>query len=303
MTASVVVLGSANLDLVYAVDRIPAPGETVLATGQQRHPGGKGLNQAVAAARAGAGTAFLGAVGTDEAADTLAGAMRAAGVDADCLRRVDGASGTALITVAADGENSIVVAAGANGSLDALRPAERTAIEATRVLVMQLEIPLPVVTEAARVARAAGRQVVLNAAPATTLARELLDLVNVLVVNEHEARVLTGAGRDDDPVAAAGRLVGTVGSVVVTLGARGAVWISAAGSGECAPPRVQVVDTTGAGDTFTGYLAAGLAAGLPLRGAVARAVVAGALSAEQPGAVPSVPTAEAVERRMSEVAP
>jgi ribokinase len=302
----VVVLGSANLDLVYSVERIPSPGETVLADGQARHPGGKGLNQAVAAARAGARTGFVGALGDDGAADVLRSAMDDAGIDTSLVRAVAEPTGTALITVQADGDNTIVVAAGANASVVRLRPAEADAISGCTVLIAQLEIPVEVVAEGAALGRRAGTTVLLNAAPARPLADELLRLVDVLVVNEHEAKLLaagpTTASRGGhvdepaDPAIAAATLLDRVGAVVVTLGAEGAVVLTgSAGPRRLPAPHVSVVDTTGAGDTFTGVLAARLAAGASLPDAAERAVSAASLSTRTRGAVPSIPTAEQVD--------
>jgi ribokinase len=190
----VVVLGSANLDVVFAVPSIPAPGETVLADGQARHPGGKGLNQAVASARADATTGFLGALGDDAAAEYLLAALADSGVDVGRVRRVAGPSGTAWIVVQADGDNAIVVASGANATMESLTDAERSAIAEARVLVMQLEIPVSIVAEAAACARATETVVVLNAAPARALESDLLRGIDVLVVNEHEGRMLGVAG-------------------------------------------------------------------------------------------------------------
>ena len=297
MTAyDVAVVGSANLDLVYSVDRIPAPGETVLATGQSRHAGGKGLNQAVAAARAGARTVFVGALGDDDAAAGLRSTMAAAGIDAGLVRTVHEPTGTALITVQADGDNTIVVAAGANGTVDALDPAERQAVAAAAVLVAQLELPVTAVAGAAAVARESQTTVVLNAAPAQPLADDLLRLVDVLLVNEHEMLVLTGS---DDPREAAASLLDLVPAVVVTLGPRGAsVLTRDEGFTSLPAPVVSVVDTTGAGDTFTGVLAAGLAAGGSLVDSATRAVLAASISTESHGAVPSIPTAADVDGRL-----
>jgi ribokinase len=301
----VVVLGSANLDVVFAVPSIPAPGETVMADAQARHPGGKGLNQAVASSRAGATTAYLGALGDDAAAEFLLAALADSGVDASGVRRVAGPSGTAWIAVQADGDNAIVVASGANATMESLTDAERSAIAAARVLVMQLEIPLSIVADAAACARAAGTVVVLNAAPARALDPELLRGIDVLVVNEHEGRTL---GVDVDALAqgtptpiglAQGSPVPIPPTVVTTLGAAGARWDGAAGHGEVAAPRAEVVDTTGAGDTFTGVLAASLAAGSALPDAVGRAVVAATISVETEGAVPSIPDRDQIARRMT----
>lgn len=180
-----VVLGSANLDVVYRVAAIPRAGETVLATGETRHPGGKGLNQAVAAARAGAPTAFAACIGNDAAGDDLMDVILEAGIDISTVRRVDTPTGTALITVQDDGDNAIVVAAGATGTLVSLTDVQRQAVAAAAVLVAQLEVPLEVVVEAARVARGSSTRFVLNVAPARSLDDDVLGLVDVLVSNEH----------------------------------------------------------------------------------------------------------------------
>ena len=188
----VTVLGSANLDEVVRVARLPTPGETVLALGRDRLPGGKGLNQAVAAARAGARTAFVGAVGQDAAAELLLRTLVDAGVDTAAVRRSGLATGTALVMVQQSGENSIVVDPAANDDVR-LDGAARSAVEQARVLLAQLEVPLPVVAEGAAAARDAGTTVVLNAAPARDLPGSLLALVDVLVVNESEALSVSGA--------------------------------------------------------------------------------------------------------------
>ena len=199
-----------------------------------------------------------------------------------------------------DGDNTIVVAAGANGTLDRLSPDEREAVAAAAVLVAQLEVPVPAVAEAAAVARESSTTVVLNAAPAQPLDDALLRLVDVLVVNEHEALVLGGHG---DPGAAAAALLDRVATVVITRGAEGAEVLTRGADPEHVPaPAVSVVDTTGAGDTFTGVLAAGLAAGASLGDSCARAVVAASISTESRGAVPSIPTAAQVDARLSDVA-
>lgn len=293
--AAVVVLGSANIDLVYSVVAIPSPGETVLATGQARHAGGKGLNQAVAAARAGATTAFVCSVGEDLAGSELVAAMREADIETALVRKVDVPTGTALITVQEDGDNAIVVAAGANGTLVELDGAQREAVAAARVLVAQQEIPAEVVAEAAVLARSAGTTMVLNAAPAREVDAALLDLVDVLVVNEHEALALVGGS---DPLDAARQLSHRLPTVVVTLGPDGCAVMEGGLPSDVIPavPAV-VVDTTGAGDTFTGVLVAGLAEGLAVADAARRAVVAAAISVERPGAVPSIPTRAEIDAR------
>lgn len=293
--ADVVVLGSANLDHFARVPAIPGPGETVLAAEVQRRAGGKGLNQAVAAARGGATTVFLGAVGRDDAGGRLLTEARDAGVDVDLVRTVDEVTGTAWITVRPDGENTIVVIGGANRTITALREAERQAIAGARVLAMQLETPLEAVAEAADCAADAGTMVVLNASPVAGLEPDLLGHVDVLVVNEHEARALGGSDELDGATAA---LRTRVRAVVVTLGADGAMISSPDGERQVPGVPADVVDTTGAGDTFAGVLAAALAAGRSLDDAVARAVVAGALAVEVEGALVSIPTAESVAQRL-----
>jgi len=293
-----VVLGSANIDLVYSVEEVPALGETVLATGQARHPGGKGLNQAVAAARAGARTAFIGAVGDDPGGVELVAVLRDCGIDTTLLRTVEGATGTALITVQRDGNNTIVVAAGANGTINELTVAAREAVTAASVLVAQLEVPLAVVAQAAEAARSAGTAVVLNAAPAMPLDDALLTLVDVLVVNENEAMTLASG---DDPIVAAGTLTDRASTVVVTLGSAGAAVLQRGEQIEELPAiEVQVADTTGAGDTFTGVLAAGLAAGEPVTAAARRAVIAAGISVGRHGAVPSIPTRAEIDARRTD---
>ena len=296
MPVEVVVLGSANLDVVLQVEAIPAPGETVLATGRIGHPGGKGLNQAVAAARSGARTAFVGALGSEDDAEQLVSALRDARIDTSAVRRVTGPSGAAFVVVQASGENAIVVDPGANASLTSLDAAGRAVVGDCRLILAQLEIPLAVVMEAAHVARANGATFVLNAAPAQPLPPELLALVDVLVVNEHEAMALTGA---TDPAAAIQALADPARDVVVTLGARGAVHVDRDGTSTLtAAPPVRAADTTGAGDAFVGALGAALAAGAPFPEAVRRAVTAGSLAVEVPGGVPSMPTYEKIIERL-----
>lgn len=296
MTFDVAVLGSANLDLILSVAVLPGAGETVLASGHERHPGGKGLNQAVASARAGAVTAMVGTVGQDDAGRELLATMEEAGVDTCAVAGVGVPSGTALIVVQATGENTIVVDAGANATMTALSAEGRSVIERSSVLLMQLEVALSAVTEAAELARSAGITVLLNASPVQPLDESLLSLIDVLVVNEHEAVALAGVA---DPAEAAMELTHRVADVIVTLGARGAVHVTRDGRPtRTAGVRADPVDTTGAGDTFVGFLAAALAGGDPMPLAVARAVTAGALCVEAAGAVPSIPTRMSVEARL-----
>ncbi|MDX3002053.1 ribokinase [Kribbella solani] len=293
----VVVVGSANVDLVLPVQRIPRPGETVLSGEMSRGPGGKGANQAVAVARAGARTAMVVALGADEGGDLLREALGGSGVDLSLATKSDAPTGTAIITVEESGENSIIVAPGANGRLT-LSPESLTAIGAAKVVLSQLEIPFPVVQAAA----AASTYFILNAAPAAELADELLAEVDLLVVNETEAEAIAGPERS--------ALLAKVPAAVVTLGGAGAV-ILTRDAAEIAVPGVpvDVVDTTAAGDTFCGVLAAALAnasandsiTAADLTNAVRRANVAASLSVQVAGAIPSVPHGDAVDARYAEV--
>jgi ribokinase len=286
--SDVVIVGSANVDLVLPVQRIPRPGETVLATSLTRGPGGKGANQAVAAARAGASTAFVASLGDDESGALLRDALGAAGVELGLVSTTRTPTGTAIITVDAAGENAITVAPSANAELMLNRTSE-SAIRAAAVVLAQLEIPF----ETVRAAAEASSYFVLNAAPAAELDDDLLAHVDLLVVNEHEAAVVGGS-----PAA----LMERVPAAVVTLGGAGAL-VLRRGEGEVrvAGVEVEVVDTTAAGDTFCGVLAAALAAGTGLTEAVKRANVAASLSVQTAGAIASVPHGEAIEARYAEV--
>jgi ribokinase len=295
----IVVLGSANLDLVYSVARIPEPGETLLATGATQHPGGKGNNQVIAVARAGASVAFIAALGTDSAGDLLKRSLEEAGV-IDLVRRVDEPTGTALITVDESAENTIVVNSGANATLRNLTKPEADAIRAADFLLMQLETPLETVIEAASLASSAGTTVVVNAAPARELPVELLNHVDVLIVNEHEALIVAGGLPNAGPLpptvsvntaaAVAEDLRAAVPSVVLTLGADGAVVVNSSGAVHVPARKVTPVDTTGAGDTLCGALVAALAEGQDLVEATTFATAAASLSVQREGAVPSIPS-------------
>jgi ribokinase len=281
----VAVVGSANMDLVATAPSLPRPGETVLGNDFTMVPGGKGANQAIAAARAGARCAVIAAIGSDAFGVTLKARLTASGVDTTHLRVEYGASGVAVIVVDAAGENSIVATPGANAALTTLRPAELAAISDADVLVCQLEIPLDTVTQAARAARAAGTRVVLNAAPARALPAELLAAVDLLVVNEVEAQELTGRGRHD-PAA----LLASVPRAVLTLGAKGAWYGDRDGAAELvAPPAVRSVDSTAAGDAFTGALAVAWGEGRPILDAVRWACAAGAACVRRLGSSNALP--------------
>lgn len=295
MPAHIVVVGSANTDMVVRVPRIPSPGETVTGGTFFQADGGKGANQAVAAARFGARVALVARVGADELGDHVVAGLQTEGID---VRHVGGdpeaPTGVALIVVDSEGENAIAVAPGANARLsvddvEAVRPA----IEAADALLLQLETPLDSVERAASIANVAEVPVILNPAPARPLPDSLLAQVDVLTPNEGEVRALGGAA--EPAVAAAELLRRGVSAVVVTLGATGALVLSEAGEVWLPAFAVEAVDTTAAGDAFNGALATSLAEGLGLEAAVRKGCAAGALAATIAGARPSLPIRARVE--------
>jgi ribokinase len=286
----VVVFGSINLDLVARVPRFAHPGETLAADAFAMHPGGKGANQALAAARAGARVVLAGAVGHDAHAAQALALLRADGVDVSAVRALAGPTGIALIEVDAAGENRIVIVTGANAHVDA-GDVDAVRLGPSTVVVLQQEIPAAANFTLATRARAVGARVMLNAAPARLVQTALLDLVSVLVVNESEMRSLAAlADLPAEPeafTAAFARRHG--GRAVVTLGAQGAVAAESGASFRLCAPTMAVVDTTGAGDAFVGALAAALDRGDPLRVALAWGVAAGSLACQRAGAQPSLP--------------
>ncbi|MFJ6560721.1 ribokinase [Streptomyces sp. NPDC091412] len=291
------VVGSANADLVTRVERRPAAGETVLGSDLAVHPGGKGANQAVAAARLGARTALLARVGDDDHGRLLLDSQRAAGVDTVGVLVGGAPTGVALITVDPSGDNSIVVAPGANGRLtpDDVRAAGAL-LRASRVISTQLEIPLETVVEVVR-NLAPGSRFVLNPSPPRPLPPELLTACDPLIVNEHEAQViLDGSEAGDTPEGWARDLL-ALGprSVVITLGGEGALVASADGVARVPSVKVDAVDTTGAGDAFTAALAWRLGAGATLEEATAYAARVGAIAVTRRGAQEAYPTAAAVD--------
>ncbi|CAN5142870.1 ribokinase [soil metagenome] len=292
---NVVVVGSINLDIATRVAHIPAPGETLLASSISRSGGGKGANQAVAAALAGADTTFIGCVGDDHDGTELRTALASSGVRVDLLDSVDAPTGIALISVDSAGENAIVVAPGANALVDAPTPVQRARIAAADVVLAQLEIPLHAVVAAAH-ARAPGNLFILNAAPSAPLAEELWATIDILVVNEHEAADLAASIGDaavPDMQHAIELVLGRVPCVVVTLGSAGAILARRGFPPVAVPaPNVTAVDTTAAGDTFCGYFAAALAGGEDEVEAVRLASSAASLAVQRLGAQASVPTAE-----------
>ncbi|WP_062521936.1 ribokinase [Demequina silvatica] len=294
----VVVVGSINLDLIATVARHPSPGETLLALGASESPGGKGANQAVAAARRGASTVMVGAVGSDGASTTAVATLAEAGVDISRVAHRPGPTGLAIITVARDGENTIVVVPGANATVnDAQVQSAADAIAGSSVAVVQAELPIATVEHAIALAGAHGTRVVLNAAPATAFALASLRRADPLVVNEHEAGIVLGAAMGAPPppdpldTALALRALG-VPSVVVTLGSEGCLGVDESGPWTVPARPVAAVDTTGAGDAFVGALAAALARGTTLRDAATEATRVAAYSVQHPGAQPSYPTTD-----------
>ncbi|MFE5484772.1 ribokinase [Streptomyces sp. NPDC056527] len=284
---SIVVLGSTNMDLVAFVPKAPARGETVTGREFRTIPGGKGANQAVAAARAGADVSMIGAVGADDFGGRLRAALEGSGVDTDLLRTAEGPSGTAHIVVDDEGGNAIVVVPGANGTVTSLDHGDEALIATADALLLQLELPLSVVTEGAATARRLGVRTVLTPAPAQPLPPELLAVTDLLVPNEHEAAALTGIA---DPHAAAAALLTLVPEVVITLGAAGSLHAARDSEPFTVPtPRVRAVDTTAAGDTFVGALAVALGEGRAVREALAWASSAAALSVQREGASSSMP--------------
>lgn len=294
MSGRIMVLGSVNTDLVLRCARLPRPGQTVGGHDFQSLPGGKGANQAVAAARLGAEVGFIGCVGDDDFGQRAREGLRREGLDTTHLHQVAGAStGVAMILVDEAGQNCIALSAGANAALSPAQvEAARPAIEAAALLICQLESPLPVVLHGIALARAAGVPVLLNPAPMQPLPAGLLDQVDVLVPNESEAAALLGlppdAPFDAAEVAERLRALGP-STVIVTLGA-GGVQLAADGLNLHLPaPAVQAVDTTGAGDTFIGAWAAARCRGEGLREAIAFAQRAAALSVTRAGAQAAMP--------------
>ncbi|ORW51270.1 ribokinase [Mycobacterium paraense] len=294
--ARVCVVGSVNMDLTFGVEALPRPGETVLASSLTSAPGGKGGNQAVAAARAGAPVQLVGAVGDDAAAARLQAHLRANAVGLEGVVTVPGPSGTAVIVVDADAENTIVVAPGANGQLTLGGAGAREVIADCDVLVTQLEIPASTALAAAREARSAGAAVIVNASPAGRLDASLAELAaaaDVVIANEAEAE----------------RWPWQPTHLVVTLGARGARYRGADGEFAVPAPAVKAVDTAGAGDVFAGVLAAGWprdpSASPAVRAerltALRRACAAGALATLVPGAGDCAPRAAAIDAAVREV--
>lgn len=289
------VLGSINADHVISVPYFAKPGETL--TGHSYHIayGGKGANQAVAAARLGAKVSFIGCIGNDDIGRAMKTAFAQDGIDVGAIKTIDNQmTGIAMIQVAESGENSIVISAGANGHLDESVVAEtQSAISEADCLLMQLETPLPAIIQAAQIAKQHGTRVVLNPAPARALPDELLGLLDMITPNETEAEILTGVKVVDEATASQAAEVfhqKGIETVLITLGSKG-VFVSENGLGNIvAGFRVQAVDTTAAGDTFNGALVTAMLEDKPFAEAIRFAHAAAAISVTRKGAQPSIPS-------------
>jgi ribokinase len=299
----IVVVGSLNADLVVRTPRFPVPGETITGTDFAVFPGGKGANQAVAAARLGGRVAMIGRVGRDDQGRTLRSSLAAAGVDAEAVQGDESAAtGVAVITIDAAGQNEIVLAPGANARLsptDVER--SRSLIEGARVLLLQLEVPMGTVEAAARIARSAGVQVILDPAPARPEAGALLPLVDFVTPNENELRVLAGALPGPTTVGEATLLLRSLlargaRTAIAKLGPAGAVAVGAAEHHVWPGHAVDAVDTTAAGDAWNGAFAVALAEGQSVQEAGAFANAAAAISVTRAGAQPSMATRDELER-------
>ena len=292
----IVVFGSINLDLIGKVSRIPKPGETVPGTDFATAAGGKGANQALAARRAGASVRMIGAAGKDSMGDQALQLLSEGGVDLSDVRRSDAAQGVAMIFVDEAGENVIGILPGANAEVS-IENAERTlgSLGSNDVLVVQQEIAPGSTIRALSVARERGARSILNTAPFLPTTREAAKRADIVVANETEFALLAGEGDLDEKMA--GYTDATGRTIIVTLGPHGAKARTAEGETIAVPAmKVTPVDTVGAGDTFVGYLAAGLETGLGLDAAMRRAAVAASLACLKPGAQPAIPTASEVDR-------
>jgi ribokinase len=293
----VVAVGSINVDLVLRVEELPAAGETVTGSAFERHGGGKGANQAVAAARAGAEVLFVGAVGDDDFGEQAVRELERDGIDTSRVARLAGeATGVALVIVDAAGENMIAVASGANAALSPELVQEALdGVGSGAVGLLSFEVPDAALVSAAQVfGRASTRALVINPAPARELPSELLELNPILTPNASEVRALAAGAAVDDAARDLAARTGAI--VVVTLGAEGALLVSGGSCERFAAPQVEAADATGAGDAFSGVLAASLAQGHELRAAVRRAVAAGACSVQAHGARGGLPSREELDR-------
>lgn len=294
----ILVIGSLNADLVVRTPHFPQPGETISGEGLQVIPGGKGANQAVAAARLGTNVSMLGRVGKDNFGDFLLENLKTNNVDSQFVQRDDASTGTAIIVVDADGQNSIVLSPGANGKVSST-DVEHASFPSFGLLLLQLEIPTPTVLSAAKLAKQNGVRVVLNPAPAQELPEELVSLTDYLIPNETELSLLTNHIVND--ISSAEKAAKTlldrgVQNIIVTLGKNGALIVTDKQVSHVEAFKVDVVDTTAAGDAFIGGFATALLHGKSIEDAVRYGCATGALAATKFGAQPSLPTKEEVEK-------
>lgn len=297
----ILVVGSLNADLVVSAPRFPQPGETIRGEDLQVIPGGKGANQAVAAARLGASVSMLGCVGNDNFGDFLLENLKSNKVNSQLIRRADSSTGTAIIVVDSDGQNSIVLSAGANGKVNE-EDVKATSFSDYKLLLLQLEIPTSVVLSAARRAHENGLRVILNPAPARELPNELISLADFVIPNETELSLLTDVPVNDmNSAEQAARALLGVGAknVIVTLGSKGALILTNEQVLHIDAYKVNVVDTTAAGDAFIGGFATALLQGKSLEESARYGCACGALATTQFGAQPSLPTKEAVNTFIS----
>lgn len=297
----ITIIGSINLDLIATVGRLPGPGETVLGDGFGTAPGGKGANQALAAARAGGAARMIGATGRDNFAGEALALLKEGGVDLSKVRETAEPTGTALILVGGDGENMIAVVPGANATVDAADVAAAGLAEGEHIL-LQHEIPLGAIEATLAAAREAGAVTLLNTAPFRAEAADFLAEADYVIANETEFDLyarelkLRGGSREERMLDFAAR---TGRAIVVTLGGAGALAATPGGLTRVDSLEITPVDTVGAGDTFCGYLAAGMAAGLSLEEALGRAAAAGSLACLKPGAQPSIPLKAEVDAALA----
>ncbi|WEJ33350.1 ribokinase [Devosia sp. SD17-2] len=292
----ITVFGSTNLDQVGTVTRLPEPGETVAGGTFSMAPGGKGANQALAARRAGAEVRHVSAVGDDAFADMALDLLKSGGVDLSAMRKAEAATGIAMIFVDAEGENVIAILPGANGTVSPEDADNRlAALKAGDIVLLQQEVPQAATRRALEIARERGARSVLNTAPFLSDTAELAPLADIVVANETEFSLLTGRPIAELDEAMADWVNNTGRTIVVTLGADGARAQTPDGAISVAAHPVKPVDTVGAGDTFCGYLAASLEAGLDLEKAMRRAAIAGSLACLNPGAQPAIPLAKDVD--------
>ncbi|RYE59308.1 MAG: ribokinase [Hyphomicrobiales bacterium] len=292
----IVVFGSTNLDQVGTVSRLPAPGETVAGGTFSMAPGGKGANQALAARRAGADVRHVSAVGNDAFADMALNLLEDGGVDLSQMRRAEAATGIAMIFVDGEGENVIAILPGANGTVSAAdADAALGSLSSSDTILVQQEVPQAATRRALEIAREKGTRSIINTAPFLPDTPEMAGLADIVVANETEFALLSGRPIEELDAAMDEWVQKTGRTIVVTLGPGGARAVSPEGKFAVPAYKVTPVDTVGAGDTFCGYLAASLDAGLTLEQSMRRAAVAGSLACLNPGAQPAIPLAKDVD--------